>query len=67
MHLASTFLGKHCTHRIKGTLRSLHVVIHSRKLMCMGSHSGKIQWKNGVYVPHLSRMGMAEGYWTSGC
>ena len=28
MHLASTFLGKHCTHRIEGTFRSLHVIIH---------------------------------------
>ena len=30
MHLASTFLGKDCTHRIESTFRSLHVVIHGR-------------------------------------
>ena len=47
MHLASTFLGKHCTHRIEGTFRSLHVIIHGRWFMCMRSHSGKIQWKMG--------------------
>ena len=47
MHLASTFLGKHCTHRIEGTLSSLHLIIHGRRLMCMRSHSGKIQWKMG--------------------
>ena len=47
MHLASTFLGKHCTHRIEGTFRSLHVIIHGRWLMCMRSHSEKIQWKMG--------------------
>ena len=43
MHLASTFLGKHCTHRIEGTFRSLHVIIHGRWLMCMRSHSEKTQ------------------------
>ena len=47
MHLASTLLGKHCTHRIEGTFRSLHVIIHGRWLMCIRSHSGKIQWKMG--------------------
>ena len=46
MHLASTFLGKHCTHRTQGTFRSLHVIIHGRLLMCMRSHSGKIQWNS---------------------
>ena len=48
MHLASTFLGKHCTHRIEGTFRSLHVIIHGRWLMCMRSHSGKSNGKWGV-------------------
>ena len=43
MHLASTFLSKHCMHRMEGTFRSLHVIIHGRWLMCMRSHSGKIQ------------------------
>ena len=47
MHLASTFLGKHCTHRIGGTFCSLHVIIHGPWLMCMRSHSVKIQWKMG--------------------
>ena len=47
MHLASTFLGKHCTHRIEGTFRSLHVIIHRRRFMWMRSHSGKIQWEMG--------------------
>ena len=47
MHLASTFLGKHCTHRIEGTFRSLHVIIHGRWFMCMRSHSWKVQWKMG--------------------
>ena len=47
MHLASTFLGKHWTHRIEGTFRPLHVIIHGRLFMCMRSHSGKIQWKIG--------------------
>ena len=47
MHLASMFLGKHCRHRIEGTFRSLHVIIHGRWVMCMRSHSGKIQWKMG--------------------
>ena len=47
MHLASTFLGKHCTHRIEGTCCSLHVIIHGRWLMCMRSHSGNVQWKMG--------------------
>ena len=47
MHLVSTFLGKHCTHRIEGTFRSLHVIIHGRLFMCMRSHSEKIQWKMG--------------------
>ena len=47
MHLASKFLGKHCTHRIEGTPSLLHVMIHGRRLMCMGSHSGKIEWKMG--------------------
>ena len=47
MHLASTFLGKHYTHRIQGTFRSLHVIIHGRWLMCLRSHSGKIQWEMG--------------------
>ena len=47
MHLASTFLGKHCTHRFEGTFRSLHVINHSRWFMCMRSDSGKIQWKMG--------------------
>ena len=47
MHLASTFLSKQCNHRIEGTLSSLHVIIHSRRLMCMGSHSGTIQSKMG--------------------
>ena len=45
MHLASTLLGKHCTHRIQGTFRSLHVIIHGRWLMCMRKNSEKIQWK----------------------
>ena len=47
MHLASMFLGKHCTHRTEGTFRALHVIIHGRWLMCMRSHSGKKQWKMG--------------------
>ena len=47
MHLASTFLCKHCTHRIEGTFRSLHVISHGRELMYMRSPSGKIQWKMG--------------------
>ena len=47
MHLASTFLGKHCTHRIDGTFRSLHVIIHGGSFLCMRRHSGKIQWKMG--------------------
>ena len=47
MHLASTLFGKHCTHRIEGTLSSLHVIIYGRRFMCMRSHSEKIQWKMG--------------------
>ena len=66
MHLASTFLGKHCTHRIEGTFRSLHVIIHGRWFMCMRSF-GENPMENGVFVLHLSRTGIAEGYWMSGC
>ena len=56
MHLASTFLGRHCTHRIEGTLSSLHVIIHGQRLMCMRGHSGKIQWKMGcTSLIHLER------------
>ena len=47
MHLASMFLGKHCTHRMEGTFGLLHVIIHSPRFMCMRSHSGKVQWKMG--------------------
>ena len=47
-HLASTFLGKHCTHRVEGTFSSMHVIIHGRRFMCMRTHSGKFQWKMGV-------------------
>ena len=45
MHLASTFLGEHSTHRIEGTFSSMHVFIHGRRFICMRSHSGNIQWK----------------------
>ena len=34
---------------VKGTLSLLHVIIHGRWLMCMRSHSGKIQWKMGCW------------------
>ena len=47
MHLAWMVLGNFCTHRIEGTFRSLHVIIHGLWFMCMRSHSGKIQWKMG--------------------
>ena len=47
VHLPSTFLGEHSTHRIEGTFSSMHVIIHGRRFMCMRSHSGKIQWKMG--------------------
>ena len=58
MHLASTFLGKHCTHRIEGTFSSLHVIIHGRWLMCMRSRSGEFHWKMGC----LSLIYLERGY-----
>ena len=45
MHLASTFLGEHSTHRAEGTFGSMHVIIHGRRFMRTRSHSGKSQWK----------------------
>ena len=47
MHLVSTFLSKQCSHRIGGTLSSMHVIIHGRSFMRVRSHSAKIQWKMG--------------------
>ena len=54
MHLASTFLGKYCTHRIQGTFSSLHVIIHGRGFMCMRSHWGKCNGKWGVRPSSIS-------------
>ena len=54
MHLASAFLSKHCTHRIKSTFRSMHVNIHGRSSMRVRSHSGKINGKWGVPPSSIS-------------
>ena len=42
MHLAGTFLSERCTHRIEGTLGSMHVIIASRRFMRVSNPSGKI-------------------------
>ena len=47
MHLVWAFLSEHCTHRVKGTFSTMHVIIHSRRFMCMRRRLEKVQRKMG--------------------